>query len=104
MSHQSHLTRHLLPPIVMLFILACACPFRSLGSSDLRKGIEAYEACDPMTAKDFLDTVLENDEKDAEAYYYRGLVNYTIGNFQEAIEDLTVVINLESDNPEAFFY
>jgi len=102
MSHQSRYTKHLLPPIVMLLILACIC---SGGlSSGVRQGIEALEACDPMTAKDLFNTAIEDNDEDAEAYYYRGVINYETGYFEEAIEDFTNAIEFEPDYPEAYYY
>jgi tetratricopeptide (TPR) repeat protein len=88
----------------MLLILSCVCPFSGGVSSDLRKGMEAFEACDPSTAMEYINAALENDAKDAQAYFYRGRVNYDTGNFQTAVEDFTVAINLESEFPEAYYY
>jgi tetratricopeptide (TPR) repeat protein len=104
MPTQSRSIMYLLPPFLMLLILSCICPFSGGISSDLRKGIEAFEACDPSLAMEHINTALESDSKDAQAYFYRGRVNYYTGKFQDAIEDLTVAISLRTEYPEASYY
>jgi len=103
MSHQRDLMKHLIPPILMLFILACICSSGGL-SSEVRQGIEVYEACDPMTAKDLFNTAIENDDEDAAAYYQRGIINYETGYYEDAVEDFTNAIEFEPENMKAFYY
>eukprot|EP01112_Ceratiomyxa_fruticulosa_P017373 TRINITY_DN5399_c0_g2_i1.p1 TRINITY_DN5399_c0_g2~~TRINITY_DN5399_c0_g2_i1.p1 ORF type:complete len:462 (-),score=58.35 TRINITY_DN5399_c0_g2_i1:66-1451(-) len=77
-------------------------PDKILRDVKLKRGICAYHTQDYPTAFSELSKLLEEDEENALAFYYRGKVHLARKNFTSAIGDNTNAIDLNPNIPGAY--
>lgn len=56
-----------------------------------------------LEAKNALDKAIEKFERHALAYERRGFINFKLGNFDDAMYDYNKSINIDPNNPEAYW-
>jgi tetratricopeptide (TPR) repeat protein len=83
-------------------------PTRFRGSANYNAGLSHYHAGRYQQAITALDLSIEqglkvNDERIAENYYLRGLSNARLDRHQDAIDDYTTAIEINSDYHAAYF-
>jgi tetratricopeptide (TPR) repeat protein/Zn-dependent protease len=67
----------------------------------IRAALYCYSGCECQAIEDF--TTVIKLKPDADAYYNRGVTYYQAKNYQSAIEDLGMVINLDGNNISAYY-
>jgi tetratricopeptide (TPR) repeat protein len=65
---------------------------------DGNQGYEIYHKYKEVIKN--MDSLLLQNQNNAKAYFTRGLLNYNLGNYKEAISDLTEAIKYEPGNDE----
>jgi Peptidase family M50/Tetratricopeptide repeat len=67
----------------------------------LRASLYCYSGCEYQAIEDF--TTVIKLKPDADAYYNRGVTYYQAKNYKSAVEDLSMVINLDGNNISAYY-
>jgi tetratricopeptide (TPR) repeat protein len=67
----------------------------------IRAALYCYSGCECQAIEDF--TTVIKLKPDADAYYNRGVTYYQAKNYQSAVEDLDIVINLDGNNISAYY-
>jgi len=74
------------------------------GNDNLNKAKELFEAKKFREAKSLLESLIENNDKDHEAFYYLGRVNLGLNDYDEAEENFEEAIDLNGNVAEYHFW
>jgi regulator of sirC expression with transglutaminase-like and TPR domain len=71
---------------------------RKMDITELKQLVDQNELSRSL---DILNERILSDSNDAQAFQLRGRIHYKMQNWGEAMNDFSVVLELEPDNPEA---
>ncbi|MCX8084713.1 MAG: tetratricopeptide repeat protein [Calditerrivibrio sp.] len=72
--------------------------------NDLKRGIQEYLKGEPEMAIEVLSEYLSNnDDTTGQAYFYRGLAHYDLGDFPEAVSDIKRAIEINPNYSQYYF-
>jgi len=91
--------------ILLIFILILTTEIYSQSdySKELGNGISLYDQEKYDTAKEIFETILENNDDNAEAHYYLAKCLFRHGDLDDAIEHGEKAVELKDDNAEYHF-
>lgn len=86
----------------LLFSVASAAPQKASAQSEVLaemygRGVHAFYSGDYATAQQFLSLAIDNGSQDPRAYYFRGLVEHTSGQLDQAKMDWQRGADLEAN-------
>ncbi|MEM7725334.1 MAG: tetratricopeptide repeat protein [Cyanobacteria bacterium P01_A01_bin.45] len=74
-----------------------------MSQKSYNQGLEKLRQQDYQNAIALFTEAIQNDPYLFQAYFYRGLAYYDLGEFLQAVSDYTHVLKLDSQNPQAYY-
>ena len=84
-------------------LLAAVVLLTGATHADLQEGLQAQQSGDYEKALAVFTRAIKRDPKDAQAYFYRGVVLSGASQFDEAAKDYSKSIELKPDHADAFW-